>query len=108
MTDYSSYLLRTQLQIRDFRRRYAGYIAVQAEAYIGWISRMPLREWMDYLQGVPMANVPAVIGTICILYVDRRIDIDFNPTATRIRRNWNDAEFESFWHSAKPLKQKRK
>lgn len=63
---------------------------------------------MDYLQGVPVDNVPVVIGTICILYIDRRIDIDFNHTATRIRRNWSDAEFESFWHSAKPLKQKRK
>ena len=79
MTDHSSYLLRTWPQIRDFRCRYAGYIARQADAYVSWISRMPLREWMDYLQGVPV-----------------------------IRRNWNDAEFESFWHSAKPLKQKRK
>ena len=66
MTDHSSYLLRTWPQIRDFRCRYAGYIARQADAYVSWISRMPLREWMDYLQGVPVANVPVVIGTICL------------------------------------------
>ena len=46
-------------------------------------------------------NIPAVIGIICILYIDRRIDIDFNDTATRIRRNWTPEEFEQFW---KPIK----
>ena len=107
MTDYSSYLLRTQPQIRAFRARYGGYISGQAGAYVSWILRMPLREWMDYLMGVPQANIPVVIGTICILYIDRRIDIDFNATATRIRRNWSEEEFAAFWKHRRDTRTKK-
>lgn len=106
MNDFSQYLLRTPRQIGEFRFRYAGWILSQGDAFVGWIRCFPPREWMDYLSGVPKTNIPAVIGIICILYIDRRIDIDFNDTATRIRRNWTPEEFEQFWKLIKTPKPK--
>lgn len=97
MPDYSAYLLYTPRQIFAFRIRYAKYIAEQSDAYSLWINRFPTREWMDYLAGVPEQNIPVVIGVICILYIDGRINIDFNDSATRIRRNFTDEEFERYF-----------
>ena len=108
MTDNRKYLLRTKEQVLDFRARYVRYISDQADAYICWINRMPAREWIDYLAGVPEANIPAVIGILCILYIDRLIDIDFNETATRIRRNRTDAEDQEFWKHLKTSNQTKK
>ena len=97
MPDYSAYLLYTSRQIFAFRIRYAKYIAEQSDAYSLWINSFPAREWMDYLAGVPEQNIPVVIGVICILYIDGRINIDFNDSATRIRRNFTDEEFERYF-----------
>lgn len=102
MTDCTKYLLRTGRQISAFRAMYSGYISAQSDAYVSWIYSWPPLVWVDFLAGIPDRNVPVVIGTICILYVDRRIDIDFNDAATRLRRWWTPDEEREFW------KQKRK
>lgn len=108
MMGFEKFLLRTESQRLGFRVRYARYISDQSDAYVSWISRMPAREWIDYLSGVPEVNIPVVIGILCILYVDGRIDINFNNSATRIRRNWTDEEREAFWDSPQTLRPKRK
>lgn len=103
MRDYSKYLLRTPGQILDFRVKYARYIREQSDAFAGWINGFPAREWMDYLAGVPEGNIPVVIGTICILFIDGLIDINFNETATRIRRQRTEAEWEAYWTPLRKL-----
>lgn len=91
--DYSGYLLRTQSQILSFRQRYSAYISRQGDAFVAWICRLSSEDWTDFLNGVPEQNIPIVIGVICILFIDKRINIQFNETATRIRRNCTAEEF---------------
>lgn len=108
MHDYTSYLLRTERQISELRARYAGYIAGQGDAFAKWIAGFPPLQWVDFLSGVPEKNIPIIIGTVCILYIDRRIDIDFNESATRIRRWWTPEEEKLIWKSYRPKKKNNK
>lgn len=104
--DYSGYLLRTQSQILSFRQRYSAYISKQGDAFVAWIYRMSSEDWTDFLNGVPEQNIPVVIGVICILFIDKRINIQFNETATRIRRNYTEEEFTRLCESFKTPKPK--
>lgn len=105
--DYSGYLLRTQSQILSFRQRYSAYISKQGDAFVAWIYRMSSEDWTDFLNGVPEQNIPVVIGVICILFIDKRINIQFNETATRIRRNYTEEEFTRLYEPLKALKPKK-
>ncbi len=96
--NYKNLLLYTDRQITEFRARYGGYISSQKEAFARWIGSWPAREWIDYLAGVPEQNIPIIIGTICILIVDKTIDAEFNETATRLRRCWTEEEREAYWN----------
>lgn len=88
------YLLRDHAQIEHFRRKYAAFIRSQGPGFVRWICSWYPAVWTDYLAGVPEKNVPAVVGIICILYIDGLINIDFNSTATLCRRNYTDEEMD--------------
>ena len=68
---------------------------------------MSSEDWTDFLNGVPEQNIPVVIGVICILFIDKRINIQFNETATRIRRNYTEEEFMRLYEPLKALKPKK-
>lgn len=68
---------------------------------------MSSEDWTDFLNGVPEQNIPVVIGVICILFIDKRINIQFNETATRIRRNYTEEEFTRLYEPLKALKPKK-
>ena len=86
MTVYTSYLLRTGRQIAGFRARYARFLASAGDEYVSWINSLPLWEWIDLRPRFDDKALPVVIGLICILYIDGKVNISFNETATGIRR----------------------
>lgn len=95
MTDYRIYLLRTESQREDFRRRYASYIASEEAAYLKWVQSWPLMEWVDYLYGVPKANIPVLIGMICHLHCSGQVNITFHDSMLKACRN--PMSEEEFW-----------
>lgn len=98
MNDYRIYLLRTESQLEDFRRRYASYIASEEAAYLKWIRSWPLMEWVDYLYGVPKSNIPVLIGMICHLYCSGKVNVSFHDSMLKVRR---DPESEEEWRGWK-------
>ena len=50
MPDYTPYLLYTDEQIQDFRRRYATFIGQKEQTYADWINVLPVMEKTDYLR----------------------------------------------------------
>lgn len=97
MNDYSTYLLRTDGQRREFLRHFGRYMAKEAGSYISWIESFPLMKWTRYLAGVPEKNIPVLIGVLCILYCERKINISFDNTAQMIRREPKDLdEWENY------------
>lgn len=109
MDDWSRCLLRTPDQVAEFRERYASYIARSGQEYVRWIGGFPLCQWTDYLRGVPEGNIPVLIGCICILYIDRKVNVSFNETATLICRDPADlAEWEAWCRSGHPGARRRR
>ena len=109
MDDWSGYLLRTPDRVAEFRERYASYIARSAPEYVQWIGGFPLCQWTDYLRGVPEGNIPVLIGCICVLYIERKINITFNDTATLICRDPADlAEWDTWCRSGHPGARRKK
>ena len=79
------YLLRTQREIALFREQYAGFIEKYGEQYRQWYQRLPMFEWvpLPYLND-KMAR--AVIGLLCILYIDGHISLMVNNEVSMVYR----------------------
>ena len=103
MPDYTPYLLYTDEQIQDFRRRYATFIGQKEQAYADWINALPVMEKTDYLKSVPERNRPAVIGMLCHLQNLGKINISFHTQARLIHRNpYSVEEWEAGCDSQMP------
>lgn len=75
MQSKDSYLLRTQSQILNFRTKYADFIKQYYERYYEWFTKsFPLMEWKPLVLSND-SQAEAVIGIICLLYIDKRISI---------------------------------
>lgn len=99
MNDYRIYLLRTESQLEDFRRRYVSYIASEEACYLKWIQSWPLMEWVDYLYGVPKSNIPVLIGMICHLHCSGKVNITFHDSMLKARRDSGSEEEWEKWES---------
>ena len=97
MPDYTPFLLYTDQQIQDFRRRYATFIGQREQTYADWINGLPVMEKTDYLKSVPDRNRPAVIGMLCHLTLIGAINITFTNNASRIYRNPRSMEEYEEW-----------
>lgn len=103
MPDYTPFLLYTDQQIQDFRRRYATFISQKGQAYADWINGLPVFEPVDYLQRVPDRNVAPVIGMLCHLHLIGKINITFIDQARRLYRNSRSVvEMADWWDEQMP------
>lgn len=94
MTDYSEFLIRTDEQAGDFKARYGDYIESSSTQMEQWVKALPLGRWFEV--GMDPKAAEGVIGLLCILYVDGRINVTFNRQATAIRRD--PESLEEFWN----------
>ena len=79
------YLLRTQREIALFREQYAGFIEKYGEQYRQWFQSLPMCEWVL----LPCMNdkmARAVIGLLCILYIDGHINLTVNNEVSMVYR----------------------
>lgn len=79
------YLLRTQYEIDLFREQYSGFIQKYGEQYRQWFQRLPMFEWVP----LPIMNdkmARAVIGLLCILYIDGHINLTVNSEVSKVYR----------------------
>ena len=106
MPDYTQYLLYTNQQIQDFRRRYASFISQKGASVASWINSLPVMERIDYLKSVPERNIGPVIGLLCILIIDGRINVTFVEQARRIYRNPRSMEEWKEWCDSQMPKRK--
>ena len=90
------YLLRTQREIALFREQYAGFIQKYGEQYRQWFQRLPMCEWVP----LPCMNdkmARAVIGLLCILYIDGHINLTVNNEVSEVYRNpLSDEEYQEY------------
>lgn len=108
MPDYTQYLLYTNQQIQDFRRRYASFISQKGASVASWINSLPVMERVDYLKSVPERNIGPVIGLLCILIIDGQISITFIEDARRIYRNPGSIEEWGTWCDYSSPKRRKK
>lgn len=79
------YLLYTESEIALFREQYAGFIEKYGEKYRQWFQRLPMFEWVP----LPYMNdkmARAVIGLLCILYIDGLINLTVNSAVSKVYR----------------------
>ena len=79
------YLLYTESEIAMFREQYAGFIEKYGEQYRQWFQRLPMFEWVP----LPYMNdkmARAVIGLLCILYIDGLINLTVNSAVSKVYR----------------------
>lgn len=89
------YLLRTDLEIQEFRKRHERLLRDYSDAYVRWINSLPLMEWTRL--ALPKGQEEAVIGLICCLYDEGSVNITFSHTCTSIRRDpANEDEYQQW------------
>ena len=87
MTDPREYILRTRAQAEHFRERYASIVRARLQVYVKWIRSLPLLTWVPYLSQVEEKDQEAVIGLICLCYLDGFVNITFSRDFRMIRRD---------------------
>ena len=91
----TKYLLRTELEIKAFRNRYAEGIKKFAPQYLVWFNSLPIFQWS--MLRVTKQNAEFIIGLLCILYIDGKINITFSSDCAQIMHNpLTDEEMEPF------------
>jgi len=98
MGDRTAYLLRYQHQIDAFRSRYGEAIRRNQEKYAEWIRSLPFFEWTPVI--CRPEHEEFITGLICILYIDKIVNISFDNTATRIENEPNSEEEYKAWMKA--------
>lgn len=92
------YLLRQRYQYDAFKLKWAKLIELKADEYVKWIDSLPFMEWIPLLMK-PQEEEP-VIGLICMLYWDKRINITFQRGCTHIQHVPKNDEEELAWMKA--------
>lgn len=87
MTDPGQHILRTSAQADRFRELYADVIRARHRVYVRWIRSLPLLTWVPYLSQVEEKDQEAVIGLICLCYLDGIVNITFSRDFRMIRRD---------------------
>lgn len=87
MTDPREYILRTRAQAEHFRERHASIVRARHRVYVKWIRCLPLLTWVPYLSQVEEKDQEAVIGLICLCYLDGVVNITFSRDFRMIRRD---------------------
>lgn len=87
MTDPGQHILRTSAQADRFRELYADVIRARLRVYVRWIRSLPLLTWVPYLSQVEVKDQEAVIGLICLCYLDGIVNITFSRDFRMIRRD---------------------
>ncbi len=92
------YLLRTESQIKAFREQYADLLREKGPAMRDWFNGLPLYEWVK-LNCRP-GQETASIGILCILYIDRQINLTFSTDGYSIQRGALSEEEHLTWVKA--------
>ncbi len=79
------YLLHRKSQIDQYRSQYAGFIEKYSEQYRRWFQSLPMWEWVP-LPYMTDKMAKAVIGLLCILYIDGLINLTVNKEVTQVLR----------------------
>ena len=87
MTAPGQHILRTSAQAERFRERYASIVRARLQVYVKWIRSLPLLTWVPYLSQVEEKDQEAVIGLICLCYLDGIVNITFSRDFRMIRRD---------------------
>lgn len=87
MEDLRRYVLYSREREEVFRKKYAGVIAANQPAYVGWLRGLPLLEWVDYLARISPCDREAVIGLICVCHLERLVSVTFSSDYLLIRRD---------------------
>lgn len=87
---YASYLLRTAAQAESFRTVYAKAIEKGASAIEEWFNAHPIYEWIPYRPRPGTERVTT--GLLCLLYLERRINITFSRDMKYIQRGARDEQ----------------
>lgn len=98
MESRQKYLLYTAKQISDFRSRYAAFIAKYRKSYREWFQSLPEWGWVA-LPVMDERTAEAVIGLLCILYIDGEINLTVDRTVTKIQRGPLDRKEYDEWVS---------
>lgn len=85
MPNRAKYLLYTPSQIEAFRTRFRTFIAKYRQTYQNWFQRFPMLEWVP-LPEMDEKTAEAVIGLLCILYIDGEINLTVDETVTKVYR----------------------
>lgn len=105
MTDPLSYLLRTDEEEAAFRAEFSEFIGAKRSEYAAWIRRLPMWKWVPYLDRVPPEQRKTFIGMICILQIEREVNISLSRDLKYIRREpKNDAELAELTKGFKNVK----
>lgn len=97
-SDREKYLLRYQSQIDAFRESHKDELRQYAGAYRRWIQSLTMMKWVP-LQLRP-EDEEVVIGIICILYVDKFVNISFSDDMRCIRNEPRNEQERLAWMKA--------
>lgn len=90
------YLLHYRYQIDSYREHYAAFIKKYGEKYRQWFQSLPMCEWVP-LPYMDEKTAKAVIGLLCILYIDGKINLTVNSDVTKVYRDaLNDEEYQNY------------
>ena len=89
------YLLRGGHQAEAFRARYRQFIDKNYGRILEWFLKLPLYEWVP--ARFPEDKMEACIGTLCLLFLDGKINLCVSPGVTHLQRFANsDKEYEEY------------
>ena len=90
-----SYLLRYPAQIEAFRVRHASFIEKNSERILKWFLSQPLYQWVRLPFNAKTEE--AGLGTLCLLYIDGKINLCIDRTVTYCQRFANsEKEYEEY------------
>lgn len=102
MFAWEAYLLRTERQKADFLARFSLIVGQNAATLEAWFGRLPLYEWVQFKP--PVGKEEIVIGILCLLYLDGRINMSFSRDLRFIRREAASVEEYEAWAVCPRLK----
>lgn len=99
MPNYSKYLLYYDSQIKAFREQYKKKILENRNSLRSWVEGLELERWYNYIRpSAPEAEIAFIVGLLCILYIDKEINITFSEaTADKIKRSPKSEEEFQEW-----------
>lgn len=102
MTTNDAYLLRNERDRAAFIERFDPVIRKNAAALEAWFGRLPLYEWVQFKP--PAGKEEIVIGILCLLYLEGRINLSFSRDLRFIPREAASVEEYDAWGDEKHAK----